>query len=1001
MAERPASPAHDRRLLIPVPPPGGIVVAVWLFLLVLPLLWLLVWVNRWLDLEEQWRELAARRAMMNEMQELRPRLNPTKRLEEALREIEVGLGFPAVRGGASWKAASGTPGLDSARLNREFCLECRRRIGCEPVFLLTAGADGRTPELSIHPGLMPGAPPRPATWLPLWLALAGWPDRTDWIDDQETRRLRRRWSGSMGREELARRCSGLLTSLFGGDPFTAEGWGLVQPFIRMRPGGGAFLAVANFVASRPGPSAAVLGGYVAVFRRSELSRRFLLEPLLKRPGGGIAEGFTIVPAERRTPTHIVLTSGAPAELLQEWSQRLGQRPFRLVLRRERAALRHPFRDWQPWLRGLFLMATFGSGLFLLLKDRGSSLPLNIRGQLAAAVGVATVLPLLAGGGVVISYLDFRREIDHELRGRGVAERLELLENGLAGHLEALKHRIGRLKEGVAAGLTAGPSETNRLVGRIRRRASAQMALLITDDGQDAFDADAALQPRTGRLADKLAEMARTISMRVFLAAGCFAEEELDRPPRSGLWTRRRRAVASNISMIDIATLLESDGKALDPKFSGITDSILFQYMVKHPRTKRIQALLYVMYDRAGLVRMYLDSLERRREPASEFLSGSVTDVALFGTLDLTRRQLDPAVAWPRAAEADPELFDLARHALTIPAGTFRERSPAADVVALVRSFSGFGVVAVGRSSPLFPGWAVWEDRLVIAIWSGYAILLTMVVTTYLTRNFLRPIRTIADAGNEVAAGRYDVTLHLPTGDEFGGLADEFNAMTAGLRERERLARFVSKEVLETVRSDDTASLDPGGERRRIGILFAHIVGFDRIAAGLAVDGVFELLNDLLPRLERNLHDHGGSLDKVVGDGVMGVFHSGPIPAATRACRAAMAIRQTIGQVNAAGLRTGLEPLRVSIGLASGSAVCGRIGSRTGRLDFTAIGDPVNLAARLEAESRSRPGAPVLLDEETAREAEAEVNCTPLDIIQVRGRVKPVRLFTIASGGEIP
>ncbi|HEY9072387.1 MAG TPA: adenylate/guanylate cyclase domain-containing protein [Candidatus Ozemobacteraceae bacterium] len=999
MSERPLVHDRERRLLAPVPPPTGIVAAAWFFLLVLPLLWLLVWVNRWLDAEERWRELVARRSMMNEMQELRPRLIPAKRLEETLRAIETDLGFPAVRGGASWMAASGTPGLDATRLGRELREACRRRIGCEPVFLLTAGADGRAPDLSIRSGLMAGARPRPVTWLPLWLSIAGWPDRNVWIEDDDTRRLRRRWAGVTGKEELDRRRAGLLTGLFGGDPFVGGAWGLAQPFIRMRPGGGAFIAIANFVTARPGPVAAVLGGYVAVFRASELPMRFLLEPLLTRPGGGVAGRFTVIPAERQTHSHLTLTCGAPAELLQNWCQRLGQRPFSLVLRRERAALRHPFRDWQPWLRLLFHAITFGSGLFLLLKDRGATLPLNIRGQLAVAVGVATVLPLLAGGGVLTSYLEFRREIDQELRSRAVAERLELLENGLNGHLESMKQRIGRLKEKIAFNIDIGPEGAARLLSRIRRRVSAQMALLITADGRDAFDADAGLSAKTCQLTDKLAEMARTISMRVFLAAGCFTDEDLERLPRSALWTRRRRAIASNISVIDIATLLESDGKAIDPKFSGITDSMLFQYMVKNPETKRIQGLLYVMYDRAGLVRMYLDSLERRRESASEFQAGSVTEVALFGTVDATRRQLDPAMTWPRAAEADPRLLELARHALTIPAGTMRERVAAEGIVAQIRSFTGFGLVAAGLSAPLAPGWSVWQDRLVMGVWGLYAVLLTLVVTTYLTRNFLRPLDTIAGAGCEVAAGRYDVALHLRTGDEFAGLADEFNTMTAGLRERERLARFVSKEVLESVRSDDKAGLHPGGERRRIGILFAHIVDFDRIAAPLAVDGVFELLNDLLPRLERNLHDNGGSLDKVVGDGVMGVFHPAPVSAATRACRAAEAIRETIRQVNAERLLSGLEPLRISIGLVVGNAVCGRIGSRTGRLDFTAIGDPVNLAARLEAESRRRPDAPVLFDEVTAQEAGKDIVCIPIDIIQVRGRVKPVRIFTLAPDGR--
>jgi len=981
-------------------PPHGLVIAVWLFLLVFPLLFLLVWVNRWLDAEEQWRELTARREMLDVMRELQPGLAPAKRLEEGLSRIEARMGFPAARRIRSWKAAPDAPGLDAETFSRTFRSECRRVIGCEPAFLLTAGADGRSPNLFLDTSLREGAPPKASTMQPVWLSISGWLERKNWREDEEIRSLRSRWNGSSTDGKLQTRSTGLCNRFFGDDPFTRVAWGIAQPFMRMRPGGELFLAYANFLTAEPKPDSPLLGGYVAVFRISDLSKRFLLDPLLSRPDGGISRRFVVLPRESRTKTHLVLEYGAPQELLQRWCAGFKVRPFSLMLWRTRESLEHPFRAWQPWLRGSFFLFLAGSGLFLLLKLGGFSLPMKIRGQIAFAVAIATVLPLIACGGVMISYLEFQKEIDRDRQGKIIAERLEMLENGFTGYLEAMKQRLWRMKQLIGARLTVAPEQVLPMLDEIRRRAASPVVLLITDAGNEYLVADPGISRKSRSLADRLGEMARTVSLRVFLAGGCFKETEIDTPPRSTLWTRRRRAMAANISMIDITTLLRFDGRELDPKFSGIDDSILFQYMVKSTRTGRLQALFYVMYRRSDLVKMYFETLERRNEPFSETRSDMTMDFALFSTLGGGRKQLDPSGLWPRGASADLHVLGLARRALMIPEATMQELPEINKGISFVRSFSEFGAVAIGCARPVTPAWQIWKERFILTGWALYAFLITVLVTVFLSRNFAMPLDRISAAGSEVAAGRFDVALRLDTGDEFERLAAEFNAMTAGLRERERLARFVSAEVLETVRTNVSSGLHPGGERRQVGILFAHIVDFERLTVHDTVDGVFSLLDEILPRMEQALRANGGSLDKVIGDGVMGVFHPSDVPAAIRACAAALAIKNLIAGMNAARLRNNLEPLHVSVGVVKGYAICGRIGSRKGRLDFTIIGDAVNLAARLEAESRRRPEAPILLDEETALEAQTSFDCIKLDIISVKGRLKPVRVYTLGSLGVV-
>lgn len=985
-----------RRVLAPAVPSAGLIAAVWLFMLVFPLLFLLVRVDDWLDGEERWRELAVRREMLDVMREIQPRLSPAKRLEDGLSGIECRLGFPDAGSGRTWVAADDHPGFDPAKLSERLEAECRRSIGCKPVFLLVAGADGTAPCLRIAPSLMEGAPPRAATMQPVWLSSAGWLERRIWRHTVETDTLKRRWSGPSAARELQVRRNGLLERIFGNDPFDGLRWGMAQPFMRMRPGGGRYLAYANFLASGPKPDAPLLGGYLAVFRIDDIPRRFLLAPLLSRPDGGITPRLVVIPRETRSADALFLECAPPRELLQDWCLGKHVRPFSLKLRWELAAVRHPFRSWQPWLLAGFYLIVFGTGMYVFLRLGGFFLPLRLRGQIALAVGVATVLPLIACSGVMVSYLEYRKDIDRDRQGKMISERLEMLENGLLGYFESVKQRLWQMKEGLTQRTEAGPASVTRYLETVRQRVQAPVVFMITQRGEEYFIAGSGIAAKTRMMAERLGEAVRAMSMRMFLLSGCFGEADLDLPPRSKLWTRRRRAVAANLSLLDVGSMMYLDGREIDPKFSGIGDSIVFQYMIKYPKERggRLHGLLYAMFRRSDILGMYLQSLERRREAFSDIGNGACVDFAMFATSGMDRTSLEPATVWPRAAAVDRRILELARRALSVPAGATQEMPEAAGGVSRVRAFLEFPGVAVGSVRPVLPSQDIWNDRMLIGGWSLYALFLVAFVTYILTKNFALPLECVGAAGREVAAGRFDVALRLKTGDEFERLAAEFNEMTAGLREREHLARFVSDEVLTTVRGNDAAGLYPGGERRCVGVLFSHIVDFERITANATVDGTFTLLDDILPRMERAIRSNGGSLDKIIGDGVMGVFHPAELPAAVRAGNTALAMKRIIDEANQGRMGGEIEPLRVSVGFVTGNVICGRIGSRSGRLDFTVIGDTVNLAARLEAESRRRSGSPILVDEETIVTMGAAFRYSLLGTVFVKGRSKPVRMYEL-------
>jgi class 3 adenylate cyclase len=207
-----------------------------------------------------------------------------------------------------------------------------------------------------------------------------------------------------------------------------------------------------------------------------------------------------------------------------------------------------------------------------------------------------------------------------------------------------------------------------------------------------------------------------------------------------------------------------------------------------------------------------------------------------------------------------------------------------------------------------------------------------------------PIVDLRDATRRVAAGDLGVRVPVVSTDETGELGESFNAMVAGLGERERLrdafGAFVDPALTERVLAEGT---DLRGEEVDVSILFLDVRGFTAWAESAAPRDVVATLNELYETVVPIIHRHGGHANKFIGDGLLAVFGA-PVRHADHAPRAVAAAREIAGQVPHLGR------LRVGVGVNSGRVVAGTIGGG-GRRDFTVIGDPVNTAARVEAATR--------------------------------------------------
>lgn len=232
-----------------------------------------------------------------------------------------------------------------------------------------------------------------------------------------------------------------------------------------------------------------------------------------------------------------------------------------------------------------------------------------------------------------------------------------------------------------------------------------------------------------------------------------------------------------------------------------------------------------------------------------------------------------------------------------------------------------------------------------------------------------------------------------------------NYVTEG-RERKRVrdlfSRYVSPEYVKRLAEDPNA-LTLGGERVPLTLLFSDIRGFTTLSERLPPETVVGMLNDYLDRMADVVFRHGGTLDKFIGDAVM-AFWGAPIAVddhARRAADAALDMLDELERLNARWRAEGIEAaVDIGIGINTGEAVVGNIGSLSHKLDYTAIGDAVNLASRLEGLNKEY-GTHVLVSEDTRAGLGDDYDLRPLDEVRVKGKERSVRIHELSGRRSSP
>jgi adenylate cyclase len=243
---------------------------------------------------------------------------------------------------------------------------------------------------------------------------------------------------------------------------------------------------------------------------------------------------------------------------------------------------------------------------------------------------------------------------------------------------------------------------------------------------------------------------------------------------------------------------------------------------------------------------------------------------------------------------------------------------------------------------------------------------------------------------------FDARVDVDDGSEVGLLQAGFNTMAAGLAEREEIREafgaYVDPEIAEHILAEGP---DLGGEAVDATILFVDVRDFTSWSERASPGEVVETLNRLFEGIVPVIHEHGGHVDKFVGDGLMAVFGA-PRRQADHADQAFAAACEI-----AALVAGEFEPeLRVGVGLNSGTVVAGNVGG-AGRLDFSVIGDPVNVAARVEAATRET-GDTILLTADTKNRLErSTVALEERPTVPLKGKRTPVALYAPADAVTSP
>lgn len=291
-----------------------------------------------------------------------------------------------------------------------------------------------------------------------------------------------------------------------------------------------------------------------------------------------------------------------------------------------------------------------------------------------------------------------------------------------------------------------------------------------------------------------------------------------------------------------------------------------------------------------------------------------------------------------------------------------------------------------------------QKRIVVIV--IFAVGIMLIVSFPLASGLLEPVFMLVKGTREIAVGNLWYRIRHNRNDEIGGLIDSFNRMASELEKKEVLkgafSRYVSPHVADEILKNPE-KMHLAGQKREVTILFADIRGFTALARQMQPEEIVELLNRYFSLWTEIIFHFEGTIDKFIGDAVMGVFGS-PIVKENhleQGIKAAIVINKIMAEVNLSREKKGLVRLPMGIGLDSGDVIAGSMGSKV-RMEYTIIGDAVNVASRLSGIAK---GGETLVGEKVFMKVKEDVSWAKMPDVNIKGIEGAFPIYNIMDAKE--
>lgn len=636
----------------------------------------------------------------------------------------------------------------------------------------------------------------------------------------------------------------------------------------------------------------------------------------------------------------------------------------LQIRAEKSVQQHPLRQAYQQTRHVSAIVILLASIFLLrVAFFGYGSGSRIRTRLFIWVAGASLLPFATFIAGIFYQDNFSQEfakaeisqylhLQHDFITKSINARINVEERNLA----RLSEELGRLD--LAASLEH--------LSKWQRQSPSALLLYHENDKEYTFTS------RPDERLDKTeAEMKTMAFLSLADALGRIGKDADQSNSTLG-------AIGFKIKGLNI--ILENVGKLYD----AMSDKIIsvfssFPVYADNKRFSAPKAYIMVKYYTRSLIESYLKLHPELFTPETR---GNYRIVNCFITIsDKAKMPTDKDIIHPKKFDLSPYRSLIRK---TMHTRSFSEWSDGKKTV-IAGYHNRLHCIMLHIATP--SGLSEKNDNKAVSVLL-YFLLLVLTLVVFMARMLIEPIELLKLGAEMVTKGNYQQRIEFSSGDEFEPLTDSFNSMTAGLYQRELLSSYVSQDVLTEVSSDTT--LLPGGERVEASVVFCALKGFREHSRRADPEQVVNIIGRLIEITDRAAINHGGVMDKLIEDTVMLVFRQKDDynTHAISACRAALEINRAFPGVEA--------PFQVVTGIASGTAVSGKIGSKTGKLDFTLIGNPVNLAARLKAHAHKAEKTGIIVCPTTIRLLKGRARLHFIERTEIKGRSRTFPLYELSE-----